>query len=139
MAQRTCLADADFMTPCLLASFVPQPEEPWSVPACTRDRQGELRKTWVGLAVPGKTISKHRHPVHLSVPFAAQHGAGPKLCAETPQGHGALSGSLRAVRSVEQPLTLCVEVTPTLGLQSVGQNAEQEMTRQVRGCRPPPH
>jgi hypothetical protein len=30
-------------------------------------------------AIPGKAIGKHRHLLHLPVPFAAQDGAGPKL------------------------------------------------------------
>src|SRR2546427_3859040 len=33
----------------------------------------------IGLAVPGKTISHHHHPLRLSVPLPDQNSAGSKL------------------------------------------------------------
>jgi hypothetical protein len=33
----------------------------------------------VSLAVPGKAVGDHRHPLHASVPFAAKDGARPHV------------------------------------------------------------
>jgi hypothetical protein len=65
--------------------------------------------------------------MHLSIPFAAEHGAGPKLSILSTRGNGALAGLLRRLRSIEQALTVSVEVSPTVRLELIGQDAEQEM------------
>lgn len=53
--------------------------------------------------------------------------------------HRALSGVLRRHRSIEQSLTLAIQVAQVIGLKSVGQNAKQKVSRQVRGRLPPEH
>src|SRR5215510_15730865 len=58
-----------------LRRLVPQAKESGSVPAGTGDRKRDLRQTRIGLASPGETILQHRHPLHLPVPLASQHGA----------------------------------------------------------------
>ena len=72
------------------------------VPAGAGDGEGDLRQARIGLAVPGKAIGQHRHPMHLAVPFAAQHGARPQVGGPPAQVHGALScflGRSRASRA----------------------------------------
>ena len=87
----------------------------------------------IGLAVPGKAFGQDRHPVHLPVPFSAQHGAGPEFCGTLTNAHGTLSGLLGRPRAIEQALAFAIQVTQLVGLQPVGQNAKQQMAGQVRG------
>jgi hypothetical protein len=44
--------------------------------ACIDFRKKSGVSIWEGLAIPGKAVRQHRHPLHLSVPFAAEHLAG---------------------------------------------------------------
>src|SRR5215475_48489 len=60
----------------------------WSAGASDRERY--LGQARIGLALPGKTILKHRHPLRLPVPLASKHGARPHIDG-TP-GHGPLPG-----------------------------------------------
>ena len=99
--------------------------------AC-RDREGNLGQAWIGVAVPGKAIGKHCHPLHLPVPFAVEDGAGPKLRGPLAQLHGVLSSLVRRPRAVEQTLSLTLQVAQTISLQPVSQGAKQQMTSKVR-------
>ena len=83
----------------VLRWFVPQAEEFRPVPAGAGDREGDLGQAGIGLAVPGKAVGQHRHPLHLPVPFAAQHGARLQACGGPAQGHGALPGLLGRPRA----------------------------------------
>ena len=73
--------------------------------------------------------------MHLSIPFATQNGAGPKLGGLPAPCNGTLTSLLRGLRAIEQALALSIEVAPMIRLQAIGQDAEQEMTRQVKRCR----
>src|SRR5260221_1418188 len=77
-----------------LRPSVAQPKEFGSTPAGAGDRKRDLREAPIGLAVPGKAFGQDRHPVHLPVPFSAQHGAGPEFCGTLTHAHGTLSGLL---------------------------------------------
>ena len=73
--------------------------------------------------------------MHLSIPFAAQNGAGAKLNALLAPCNGTLASLLGGLRAIKQALALSIEVAPMIRLQAIGQDAEQEMTGQVKGCR----
>jgi hypothetical protein len=54
---------------------------------------------------------RHRHPMHLPVPFSAQHGAGPEFCGALTHAYGTLSGLLGRPRAIEQAYCLGIQVT----------------------------
>src|SRR5436309_15588168 len=82
----------------------------WVLPSAG-DRKRDLREAPIGLAVPGKAFGQDRHPVHLPVPFSAQHGAGPEFYGTLTHVHGTLSGLLGKPRAIEQAYGLGVQVT----------------------------
>src|SRR6266481_5547988 len=43
------------------------------------DSEGDLGQAVIGLAVPGKSVSHHHHPLRLSIPLPDQHRAGSKV------------------------------------------------------------
>ena len=53
--------------------------------------------------------------------------------------HGRLAGRLGGHSTVEKAPALAVQVTEVIGLQPIGQHAEEEMPGQVRGRLPPEH
>jgi len=87
----------------------------------------------VGLAIPSKTLGKHRHALHVPLPFACQDGARPQVRSTAAKVHDTLSGLLWRFRVIKQAPALAIQVTQPIGLKPVGQNAKQEMTGQVRG------
>src|SRR5262249_52021136 len=109
-----------------------QAEEPWSVPSSAGDCQGDLRQARIGLAVPGKAVGEHRHPLHLPVPFATHHRPGPEVRGALALLHGSLAGFLRRSRAVEQGPALGIKVNPVVGLELVGQNTKYEVAGQMR-------
>ena len=72
----------------------------------------------------------------MAIPLARQQGAGPQL------GSGQVEVSHEAVNPFRRPRPDPVEQTPTdgiqfaepIGLQPIGQNPKQQVTRQVRLC-----
>src|SRR5260221_12876978 len=58
---------------------IPEAEEARTVPLGACDGEGDLGEAVIGLAVPGKGVSHHHHPVRLSIPFPDQNRAGIKL------------------------------------------------------------
>jgi hypothetical protein len=77
-------------------------------------------------------IGKHRHTLHLPVPFATQDGPRPNVGRTPAQVHRVLAGFLWKLRAIEQALTIAIQVPQDIGLKPVSQHAEQEMARQVR-------
>src|SRR5258706_4661402 len=49
--------------PCGLIFFVPEAKEARSIPFGAGDREGDLRQTVIGLAVPGKAVGHDHHPL----------------------------------------------------------------------------
>ena len=105
------------------------------VPARAGDREGYLREARIGLSVPSKTVSKHRYPLHLPVPFAGQDRAGSDICDTSARVHSALASLFRRARPIKQAAILAIEVTQLIGLQAVSEDAKQEMAWKVRGRR----
>src|SRR5260221_10323224 len=53
---------------------IPEAEEARTVPLGACDGEGDLGEAVIGLAVPGKAVSHHHHPLRLSIPFPGQYG-----------------------------------------------------------------
>ena len=107
-----------------------------TVPAGAGNGQGNLRQAGVALAIPGKALGEHRHPMHPAVPFAAQHGARTKLGSTPAQVRGALSRFLGKLRAIKQALTLGIQIAEMIRLQLVGEHPKQKVARQVNGRSP---
>src|SRR5258708_12296805 len=58
---------------------IPEAEEARTVPLGACDGEGDLGKAVIGLAIPGKAVSHHHHPLRLSIPLPDQNRAGSKL------------------------------------------------------------
>src|SRR5258705_4381573 len=58
---------------------IPEAEEARTVPLGACDGEGDLGEAVIGLAVPGKAVSHHHHPLRLSIPFPDQNRAWIKL------------------------------------------------------------
>src|SRR5258705_5182430 len=56
--------------------FIPEAKEARTVPLGARDRKSDFGETVIGLAVPGKAVGHHHHPLRLSIPFPDQNRAG---------------------------------------------------------------
>src|SRR4029453_16055550 len=113
--------------------LVSQTKELRSAPAGAGNRECDLRQTRIGFAAPGKAIGQHQDALHLSVPFASKHGAGPQVARASGQLDSTVSSVLGRHRPVEQPLAFAIEVAQEISLQPVGQHSEQQVPRQVRG------
>lgn len=74
--------------------------------------------------------------MHPTVPFAAQHGAGPQLGRTPAQVRGTLSRFFRGLRAVQQALRLAIQIAEMVRLKPVGENPKQKMPWQLRR-RPP--
>src|SRR5258706_14641791 len=59
--------------------FIPEAKEARTVPLGASDGEGHLGEAVISLAVPGKTVSHHHHPLRLSVPLPDQDRTGSKL------------------------------------------------------------
>jgi hypothetical protein len=109
------------------------PEEPGSAPAGTGDGDRNLGEAWIGLTVPRKALGQNRNPVHLAVPFARQDRSRSEVLGTSSQIDGALPCILGRPRTIEQPLTFNIKVAQVVGLETVRQDPEQQVTWQVRG------
>src|SRR6202162_744021 len=56
--------------------FIPKAEEARTVPLGAGDGEGDLGEAVISLAVPGKAVSHHHHPLRLSIPLPDQNRAG---------------------------------------------------------------
>src|SRR2546429_4125085 len=59
--------------------FIPKAEEARTVPLGASDGEGDLGEAVVSLAIPGKAVSHHHHPLRASIPLPDQDRAGTKL------------------------------------------------------------
>jgi hypothetical protein len=113
---------------------ISQSKEARTVPFGPGNSEGNLRQAVIGLAVPGKAISHHHHPLRLSIPLSDQNRAGTKLgplLVEAGQlgGHGR-SSFLR--KGSTQYLQGCViEIAKAISLEPIGDDCKQQMPRQM--------
>src|SRR5712672_364187 len=92
---------------------IPEAEEARTVPLGACDGEGDLGEAVIGLAVPGKAVSHHHHPLRLSIPFPDQNRAGIKLSSllvKAGQAGGRYRPSFLRNRSVQHLLRLVIEI-----------------------------
>src|SRR5260370_13940824 len=59
--------------------FIPEAKEARTVPLGASDGEGHLGEAVISLAIPGKAVGHHYHPLRLSVPLTDQDRTGSKL------------------------------------------------------------
>src|SRR6266852_4705062 len=111
---------------------IPEAEEARTVPLGACDGEGDLGEAVKSLAIPGKAVSHHHHPLRLSIPFPHQNRAGTKLCSllvkarETGRRY---RPSFFRNRSVQDLLRLVIEIAKAISLDSIGDDRKQQMPR----------
>jgi hypothetical protein len=116
--------------------LIPHAEEARTVPLRTSNRKGDLGEAIIGLAIPGKSIGHHHHPLGTSVPRSHQHSSrgqfGP-LLIEADETRGHRCAGVLCVRSIKNLLGLVIQVAKSIGLDSIGDDCKQQVPRQVIG------
>ena len=97
-----------------------------------------FRPAWIASRSRADRIGdrQNRHPLHPAVPFAAQHGARPKLRSTPAQVCGALSRCLGRLRAIKQPLTLAIQIAEVIRLKPIGENTKEKVARQPPRWKP---
>src|SRR5258708_5133325 len=88
----------------------------------------------MGLAVPGKAVGRHHHPLRPSIPLPDKNRAGSKLCSllvEAGEPSGRYRASFFRNRSVQHLLRLVIEVTKAISLNPIGDDCKQQMPCQM--------
>ena len=115
----------------------PHAEEAMAVPARAGHRLGDLRQAAIGLAVPGKTVLQHHHPLQRAVPFANQQRArfqiDAVLCRGLARREGAVNGfnAVATLGSPKHPKRRFVEIAKRCSLQTLGENPRQQPARRM--------
>src|SRR5258708_37398616 len=52
-----------------------RPKKARTVPFGSGDRECDLGETVIGLAIPGKTVSRHHYPLRSTIPLSYQHSS----------------------------------------------------------------
>src|SRR5712672_2434348 len=114
--------------------LISQPKESRTVPLGACDSKGDLGEAVIGLTVPGKAVGHHHHPLRLSIPLPDQDRTGSKLgslLVEAGQSSGRYRPSFLGNRSVQHLLRLVIEFAKTIGLDSIGDDRNQQVPRQM--------
>src|SRR5258706_10593473 len=114
--------------------FIPETEEARTVPLGASDGEGDFGEAVVSLAVPGKAVCHHHHPLRPSIPFPDQNRAGSKLrslLVEAGQTRGHRRSSLLRNRSIQHLRGCVIEIAKAIGLDSIGDDREQQMPCQM--------
>src|SRR5258706_1569737 len=138
MAQRTGLTEEGFMAepPWPMNLLIPQSEEARTIPLGTGDGKSDFGEAVIGLAIPGKTVGHHHYPLRAPLPLPHQDCSGrqfgPLLVeADQPRRH-CRTGFLRT-GTIQQLPRLMVEIPQAIGLNPIGDDRKQQMTRQMIG------
>src|SRR3984893_4522465 len=108
--------------------FIPEAKKARTVPLGAGDRKGDLGKAVVSLAIPGKAVSHHHHPLRPSIPLPDQNRAGSKLrslLVEAGQTRGHRRSSLLRNRSIQHLRGYVIEIAKAIGLDSIGNDRKQ--------------
>src|ERR1700686_5892874 len=109
-------------------------KEARTVPLGASDGEGDLGEAVIGLAVPGKTVGHHHHSLRLSIPLPHQNRTGREfssLAVKAGETGGRYRPSFFRNRSVQHLLRLGIEIAKTIGLDSIGDDREQQMPCQM--------
>src|SRR6266436_6092028 len=107
-------------------------KEARTVPLGASDGEGDLGEAVVGLAVPGKTLGHHHHPLRLSIPLPHQHRTGREFgsfAVKAGETGGRYRPSFSRNRSVQHLLRLVIEIAKAISLDSIGDDRKQQMPR----------
>ena len=117
-------------------SFVPEAKEARAVPFGAGDGEGDLGEAVIGLAVPGKAVGHHHHPLRLPIPLPDQHRTGRKFVRFwsklARRADIAGPASFATVRS-KHLLGCVVEIAEAISLKAIGDDRKQQMPRQMGG------
>jgi hypothetical protein len=113
----------------------------WIDPPCPGDRrsaarsgdgEGDLGKAIISLAVPGKAVGHHHHPLRLPIPLPDQDCPGGKLgslLVKAGQTSGHCRSSFLRSRSIQHLLGFVIEIAKAISLDSIGDDRKQQMPR----------
>src|SRR5258705_8718837 len=116
--------------------FVSKAKEARSIPVGSGNRKGDFGKAVIGLAVPGKPVWHHHHPLRLSIPLPNQDCSGRKfgpllIEADQPRRH-CRTGFLRTGTTQQlSPMADDIKYAPCILCARV--NAHKVLARQDRG------
>ena len=119
-----------------------QAEEAVTVPARAGHRFGDLGEAAIGLAIPGEALFQDRHPFQPAFPFTDQHCSRSQIDPLPRRGDASFKQTaFRGVGSLASRLTndaqrCVVETAERGGLDLIGQDPEQQPTRQMGGRGP---
>src|SRR5258708_13275552 len=85
---------------------IPEAEEARTVPLGACDGEGDLGEAVISLAIPGKTVSHHHHPLRFPIPLPDQNRPGTKLCSlllKAGQTDGPSPSTFLPNRSLDHP------------------------------------
>src|SRR6266436_6226066 len=111
---------------------IPEAEEARTVPLGACDGEGDLGEAVVGLAVPGKAVSHHHHPLRALIPLPDQNRAGTKLgslLVKVGKTDGGCWPRFLCNRSVQHLPRLVSEIAKAIGLDAIGDDRKQQMPR----------
>src|SRR6266403_3401160 len=125
----TCLGEPSWPgLPCGLIFFVPEAKEARSIPSGAGDREGDLRQTVIGLAVPGKAVGHDHHPLRPSIPLPDENRAGSKLgplLVEAGQSGGHCRSVFLRNRLIQHLPSCVIEIAEAIGLDPIGDDRKQ--------------
>src|ERR1700682_2457048 len=114
-------------------------KEARTVPPGAGDREGDLGEAVIRLAVPGKAVGHHHHPLRLSIPLPHQHRTGREsssLLVKAGETGRRYRPSFFRNRSVQHLLRLVIEIAKAISLDSISDDRKQQMPRQMSRRRP---
>src|SRR5258708_663060 len=118
---------------------VPEAEEARTVPLGACDGEGNFGEAVISLAIPGKAVGHHHHPLRLSIPLPHQHCTGREfssLAVKAGETGGRYRPSFFRNRSVQHLLRLVIEIAKAISLDSIGDDRKRQTPRQMSGRRP---
>src|SRR5258708_25803523 len=118
---------------------IPEAEEARTVPLGAGDGEGDLGEAVIGLAIPGKAVSHHHHPLRLSIPLPDQNRAWAKLISllvKASQTGGRYRPRFLRNRSIHHLLAFMIEIAEAISLDSIGDDRKQQVPRQMSRRRP---
>jgi hypothetical protein len=114
------------------AKTAPEAKEVGAVPPSAGDSEGNLGQAVIGLAIPGKAVGHHHHPLRLSVPLPDQDRTGSKLgplLVKAGQAGGHCRSSLSGVRAFQYLPGCVIEIAIAIDLDSIGNDCKQQVPR----------